>query len=57
MPEGSGGDAFLSQTARLMRDEFRIGHSTFQIEQGACADEDVDCSHVPHAHAHDHHDH
>ncbi len=56
MPEGSGGDTFLSQTARLMRDEFRIGHSTFQIEQGACADEDEGCSHVRQAH-HDHHHH
>jgi cobalt-zinc-cadmium efflux system protein len=54
MPQG-GGDGFLSQTARLMRDEFRIGHSTFQIEQGACADEVEDCSrasHARHHHAH-----
>ena len=51
MPLG-GGDGFLSQTARLMRDEFRIGHSTFQIEQGACADELEDCSHDSHAQHH-----
>jgi cobalt-zinc-cadmium efflux system protein len=56
MPAGLGGDSFLSQTARLMRDEFRIGHSTFQIEHGACPDEDDDCSHPPQAHHH-HHNH
>lgn len=51
MPLGAG-DGFLSQTARLMRDEFRIGHSTFQIEHGACADEVEDCSHDSHARHH-----
>ena len=39
MPGGGTDDDFLARTARLMRDEFRIGHSTFQIEHGACADE------------------
>lgn len=57
MPAGSSGDGFLSQTARMMRDEFRIGHSTFQVEQGACADEVEDCSHTPANPAHHHHHH
>lgn len=54
MPEGAGGDSFLSHTARLVRDEFRIGHSTFQIEHGACADDLEDCSHDPRAQPHGH---
>lgn len=52
MPEGGPHDAFLAQSTQLMRDEFRIGHSTFQIEQGACADEQRDCATPAHA---DHH--
>ncbi len=55
MPQPEGRDAFLAGTAKLMRDEFRIGHSTFQIEQGACADEIDDCAHKPHAHHHHEH--
>jgi cobalt-zinc-cadmium efflux system protein len=50
MPEGAGRDAFLAETARLMRDEFRIGHSTFQIEHGACADDMDGCSDGRHGH-------
>ena len=53
MPEAGAHDDFLARTAQLMRDEFRIGHSTFQIEQGACADEQPRCAPA----AHDHHDH
>lgn len=56
MPEPGNRDAFLAETARLMRDEFGIGHSTFQIEQGDCADEAAACSHPPHANPH-HHEH
>ena len=52
MPEAGGSDAFLASTAQLMRTEFRIGHSTFQIEQGACADEQPDCAPAAHAHKH-----
>jgi cobalt-zinc-cadmium efflux system protein len=44
MPQGAGGDSFLAQTARLMREEFRIGHSTFQVEHGACADDVDECA-------------
>jgi len=44
MPSQGENDAFLAETAQLMRDEFRIGHSTFQIEHGACADERRDCA-------------
>lgn len=51
MPEARDSDDFLARTTQLMRDEFRIGHSTFQIEQGACADE-----HGCASPAHDHHD-
>jgi cobalt-zinc-cadmium efflux system protein len=51
MPDSANQDGFLAQTARLMRQEFRIGHSTFQIEQGACADDVDDCLHPPRAHA------
>jgi cobalt-zinc-cadmium efflux system protein len=53
MPETVARDDFLARTAQLMRDEFRIGHSTFQIEQGACADEPQGCA----PQTHDHHDH
>jgi len=54
MGEGTAGDAFLSRSARLMHDEFGIGHSTFQIEHGACAD-DEDCSRRTPAPVHHHH--
>ena len=54
MPAAGEQDAFLATTARLMRDEFRIGHSTFQIEHGACADDMDDCSRPPHRHPHHH---
>ena len=54
MPEPANQDGFLASTAKLMRDEFQIGHSTFQIEQGACADEVADCADKPHAHHHEH---
>lgn len=53
MPQPSDQDEFLARTAKLMREEFRIGHSTFQIEHGVCADDDDDCSHAPRA-RHDH---
>ena len=44
MPQPGGDDDFLARTARLMHKEFRIGHSTFQIERGQCADEPHDCA-------------
>jgi cobalt-zinc-cadmium efflux system protein len=40
MPAGHPGDAFLMESARLLRSSFRIGHSTLQIEvdeNNACA--------------------
>jgi len=43
MPQPGGDDDFLARTARLMHKEFRIGHSTFQIERGQCADASHDC--------------
>ncbi|MFZ5704833.1 MAG: cation diffusion facilitator family transporter [Pseudomonadota bacterium] len=62
MPELIEQDDFLLSTARLVRDEFGIGHATFQIERGRCAD--VDCAdgagghdshdHPAHGHVHDH---
>lgn len=52
MPESVEDDAFLLRTTQLMREEFRIDHSTFQIERGACADERPGCTHD---HDHDHH--
>ncbi|MES2494474.1 MAG: cation diffusion facilitator family transporter [Pseudomonadota bacterium] len=62
MPDGGGGDEFLVDTARLVKAEFGIGHATFQIERGRCADETPDCTHAQdgghgnhHGHAHDHH--
>ena len=73
MPDAPGDDLFLRETNALMVKRFRIGHSTFQIERGACADEHEDCTHggrgndahghaghdhAGHDHAgHDHHDH
>ena len=58
MPEPGNRDSFLARTAKLVRDEFGIGHATFQIEQGACADEDDDCHHPAHKpdrpHPHEH---
>ncbi|TAK15124.1 MAG: cation transporter [Rhizorhabdus sp.] len=57
MPDAAGDDAFLASTARLVRDEFAIGHATFQIERGRCADEAPDCGEGQHDHDghHDHH--
>lgn len=59
IPALDDNDAFLADTAALVRREFGIGHSTFQIESGRCADEQEDC--VPpagHHHGHDpHHQH
>nr|WP_047165444.1 cation diffusion facilitator family transporter [Sphingomonas sp. Y57] len=55
MPDGGGGDSFLADTAKLVQTEFGIGHATFQIERGECADSQPDC--VPgreRAHDHDH---
>ena len=46
--EAGENDVFLAETAQLMRDEFRIGHSTFQIEHGACADQRRDCAPAHH---------
>ncbi|MBP8232298.1 MAG: cation transporter [Rhizorhabdus sp.] len=40
MPDLAEQDGFLVSTARLVRDEFNIGHATFQIERGRCADAD-----------------
>lgn len=40
MPAGHPGDAFLMESARLLRGSFKIGHSTLQIEvdeNNACA--------------------
>ncbi len=53
MPEPPADDQFVRQTAALMVSRFRIGHSTFQIERGGCADEKRECSHG----GHDDHDH
>ena len=52
MPGYTGDDDFLATTARLMHDEFGIGHSTFQIEQGRCADEMAGCAEGAHDHGH-----
>ncbi|WP_369723363.1 MULTISPECIES: cation diffusion facilitator family transporter [unclassified Bradyrhizobium] len=32
MPDGTTGDAFLIETARLLKTSFRIGHTTLQVE-------------------------
>jgi cobalt-zinc-cadmium efflux system protein len=40
MPVAAGDDAFLIATSALMRHDFGIGHSTFQVERGLCADDD-----------------
>ncbi|HYK24178.1 MAG TPA: cation diffusion facilitator family transporter [Candidatus Acidoferrum sp.] len=37
MPNGSGGDEFLHNVCQQLHDEFRIEHSTIQIEQNAKA--------------------
>ena len=37
MPSGSGGDEFLHDVCQHLHDEFRIEHSTIQIEQNAKA--------------------
>lgn len=34
MPGGHPGDAFLDGTARMLAEEFGIGHTTLQIETG-----------------------
>jgi len=57
MPAAPADDAFLKQTAALMVRQFRIGHSTFQIERGECADEDEDCGKPRQNHDHEEHDH
>lgn len=63
MPE-RGGDDFLAATAELVRQEFGIGHATFQIEQGGCVHEQANCGPAPagrdrgdHDHDHSHHHH
>lgn len=68
MPDLAEQDDFLVSTARLVRDEFNIGHATFQIERGRCADaecadggsgqghHDHDDDHG-HDHGHHHHRH
>jgi len=56
MPDAAGDDAFLRETSRLMVKRFRIGHSTFQIERGECADKHADCTRGGHDHD-DHDDH
>jgi len=57
MPQGAD-DEFLADTARLMETEFGIGHATFQVERGECAD-DRDCDDPHHSegrrHQHQHH--
>ena len=35
MPDGSTGDAFLMETAQLLKTSFRIGHTTLQVETHA----------------------
>ena len=60
MPDLAEQDDFLVSTARLVRDEFNIGHATFQIERGRCAD--ADCAEGGsgqghHDHDDDHHRH
>ncbi|SDD37485.1 cobalt-zinc-cadmium efflux system protein [Sphingomonas sp. YR710] len=38
MPEPGGDDAFLTAATAMIRKDFGIAHSTFQIERGVCAD-------------------
>ncbi|TZG25216.1 cation transporter [Sphingomonas montanisoli] len=38
MPEGAD-DAFLARSAATIKHDFGIGHSTFQVERGECADD------------------
>lgn len=57
MPKPAETDDFLIDTARLVRKEFGIGHATFQIELGRCADGAADCGEAHHAHDHGHHGH
>ncbi len=54
MPDLAEQDDFLVSTASLVREEFGIGHATFQIERGRCAD--ADCAEGP-GQGHHHHDH
>ena len=44
MPGGHPGDAFLDDTAQMLRRQFAIGHCTMQIETGA----DRDCEQTTH---------
>ena len=55
MPEVADGDDFLIEATRLVRSEFAIGHATFQIEHGRCADTQSGCVDHEHNHDHDHH--
>ncbi len=58
MPNGIEDDAFLADATALIRKTFGIGHSTFQIERGRCADEQDDCTQsAGQDHGHDHDDH
>ncbi|ATE65587.1 cation diffusion facilitator family transporter [Rhizorhabdus dicambivorans] len=57
MPDAPGDDNFLASTARLVRDEFGIGHATFQVERGRCADAKAECAEGHHDHDHGHDDH
>ncbi|MBS0278104.1 MAG: cation transporter [Proteobacteria bacterium] len=45
VPDGHPGDGFTMQIAQELRERFKIGHSTIQVELG----EDVDCSLADHA--------
>lgn len=54
MPDLAEQDDFLVSTARLVRDEFNIGHATFQIERGRCAD--ADCAEGGSGQGHHDHD-
>ena len=36
---GGGGDAFLHDTAHLLRERAGIVHATLQIERGACGED------------------
>lgn len=54
MPDIADGDDFLIDAARLVRAEFNIGHATFQIERGRCADAHPSCADHDHDHHHDH---
>lgn len=57
IPAATEADDFLIDTARLVRDEFGIGHATFQIERGRCADDAAGCVKGDREHDHGDHDH